>query len=39
MILILIGVKIVLLEDGLLFIGSNVDILIESFLSKDDEKV
>lgn len=35
---ILTGVKIVLSEDGLSLTGSNADISIESFLSKDDEK-
>ena len=36
---ILTGVKIVLSEDGLSLTGSNADISIESFLSKDDEKL
>ena len=35
---ILAGVKSVLSEDGLSLTGSNADISIESFLSKDDEK-
>ena len=35
---ILTGVKIVLTDEGLSLTGSNADISIESFLSKDDEK-
>lgn len=35
---ILTGVKIVLTDEGLTLTGSNADISIESFLSKEDEK-
>lgn len=36
MIFILIGIKIVVLDDGVFFIGSDLDILIEFFILKEE---